>query len=393
MKNKQKIDEKEFERIKKAARNIANARNAVISGDFYNKLPSILGLKLTNRCNLRCAHCYEWNEEGYHNNMNESDKNKDLDFSIIEKCFQETKDIKSNVYLWGGEPLMYQHIDDVLRLLAKDQRVTAICTNGIRIIEKSELLLPLSDNLELLIALDGTEEQNDAIRGKNVHKRVIEAIEHLMSLKKEGLFKGKISVHTVVTNENIGTLKNHIDEMEKLGIDSMLLCLPWYISDEVSNSMDDFYDNHFKWLNVSENDCVNSWHAFKYQLKKEKIPLFTQIMKDVKNNLWNLHIKMQPDIGIHHIENFINGKEIQESGRRTCLSIANRMDILPNGKVSTCKHFPEFTVGDLQELSVSEIWDHEKMNKVRELLFHNTMPVCSKCNNFYLHGYKAKEEV
>jgi radical SAM protein with 4Fe4S-binding SPASM domain len=377
---KQEINQKEFEIIKKSAKSISNARRAVLSGDFYDKLPSILGFKLTNQCNLRCSHCYEWNDEGYHNNMDDCYKNMDLDFSIVEKCFYETREIKSNVYLWGGEPLVYSHIDDLLKKLAEDQRVTAICTNGIRIIEKTHLLLPLSNNLELLIALDGTEKHNDAIRGKDVHKRVIDAIDHLMKLRKKGLFKGKVSVHTVVKNENIG-------------IDNLIICLPWYISSETSDCMDYFYKNNFGWLNVNEHDCVNSWHAFKYRLSSENIPLSIEILKDIKDNKWNLHIKIQPDIGIRNIANFINGDEIEEPGRRNCLSIANRMDILPNGKVTSCKHFPEFTVGDLHELSISEIWNHEKMNKVREVLFHNKMPVCSKCNNFYLHGYKSKDEV
>lgn len=391
MQVKPKIDQKEFEIIKVAAKNISSARRAAATGDFYEKVPSILGFKLTNRCNLRCAHCYEWNKDGYHNKMDLESKNKDLDYAILEKCMEETREMKSNVYLWGGEPLVYSHINEVLKLLSEDKRITAICTNGLLLREKAELLLPFSDSLELLIALDGTEEQNDAIRGNQVHKKVTEAMKYYMELRRKGLFHGKISVHTVVTDANIHTLRQHIKEMEEIGIDSLILCLPWYISEETSDKMDDFYQTHFSWLAVSEQDLVGSWHAFKFRLATENIPSLNQIMEEVREKKFNLHIKLQPDIGEEQVGCFIKGEDVKETGRRMCLSIANRMDILPNGKVTTCKHFPEFTIGDLHTASIKELWSHEKMNRVREVLFKQTMPVCSKCNNFYLHGYKAKE--
>lgn len=393
MQVKPKIDKKEFEIIKIAAKNISNAKKAANTGDFYGKLPSILGFKLTNRCNLRCAHCYEWNKDGYHNKMDAESQNKDLDYAVLEKCLKETREVKSNVYLWGGEPLVYSHIDEVLRYLGEDKRITAICTNGLLLREKADLLVPMSEKLELLIALDGTEEQNDAIRGKQVHKRVTEAMKYFMELRQKGIFHGKISVHTVVTDANIHALRQHIREMEEIGIDSLILCLPWYISEETSNKMDEFYQNYFDWLSVSRQDQVGSWHAFKFRLSTENISLLNQIMEEVREKRFKLPIKLQPDLGAEQVGCFIKGEDLKETGRRMCLSIANRMDILPNGKITSCKHFPEFTIGDLHTNSVMELWGHERMNRVREVLFGQTMPVCSKCNNFYLHGYKAKEPV
>ena len=29
-------------------------------------LPEEIAFKLTNRCDLRCTHCYQWNDDGYH---------------------------------------------------------------------------------------------------------------------------------------------------------------------------------------------------------------------------------------------------------------------------------------------------------------------------------------
>ena len=387
-----KMTENEFEVIKRAAQNISRAKRRM-RGErcSSDSLPSILGFKLTNRCNLRCKHCYEWNDKGYHHNMNDKVKNMDLDYAVIERCLSETKAAHPFIYLWGGEPLIYHEIGRLLAALAEEKLTTATCTNGIAILDKLELLLALSEHLELLIALDGDEESNNALRGAGTFQKVMAAIDTLMACKKEGTFQGKVSVHTMVSNDNIHRLQEYVAMLDDKGIDSLLLCLPWYISPATSSAMDVFYHQYFDWLSPSEEEQVKSWHSFKYQLDTSRLDYFKEKIYEVVGHPWRMHVKLQPDLDKSLFEDFVNGKAIYEHSRNTCLSIASRMDILPSGKVTSCKHFPEFSLGDLSKQSVAEIWNSKEMNRVREILDHNTMPVCTKCNNFYLHGYKAKE--
>ena len=95
-----------------------------------SNLPETLGIKLTNRCNLRCAHCYQWNESGYHRDMGRSEQNLDLDIAVFERLLEETRPVKSRLYLWGGEPLVHREIERILELLEQDPRETTICTNA-----------------------------------------------------------------------------------------------------------------------------------------------------------------------------------------------------------------------------------------------------------------------
>jgi len=56
-----------FEVIKrrmKTARRCARAR--AFDPSFALETPNEIGFKLTNRCDLRCAHCFQWNEHGHH---------------------------------------------------------------------------------------------------------------------------------------------------------------------------------------------------------------------------------------------------------------------------------------------------------------------------------------
>lgn len=386
--NLRKTTREEFEIIKNTTKAISNARRFALFGNSSTAMPEIMGLKLTNRCNLRCTHCYEWNEDGYHHNMEQEDKDCDLSYSIIEKCLDETKDIQSSIYLWGGEPLVYKDIKNLLKRLSCEDRVVAICTNGLKIEENLDSLILMGHKLELLIALEGLEKENDTIRGQGVYKKVIKAINKLAELKRNNVFTGKISVHTMISNENIDTLDEYIDTMSEQGIENLILCLPWYISEKDSFAIDDFYAKNFTWLENKNYSELKSWHAFKYRLLESNIPKLIEFLPRLKKYQKKFNVKLQPDILEKSIAAFVKGESIHEDNSKICLSLFSRMDVLPNGDVSSCKHFPEFTVGNLMYSNVKELWNCKSLKKVRGIMKKDKMSACYKCNNFYLHNVK-----
>ena len=63
------------------------------------------------------------------------------------------------------------------------------------------------------------------------------------------------------------------------------------------------------------------------------------------------------------------------------------MDVFPDGEVVSCKFFPEFRVGNLQQESVLDVWHGARFNQVRETVSScGLMPVCAKCNLLYTRG-------
>lgn len=200
--------------------------------EFSTELPYILGFKLTNRCNLRCKTCYEWNEQGYHHNMTDEMKNQELDIELFDKVMRETSSVKSNVYLWGGEPLFYHDFTKLSYIMERENRISAMCTNGILIEPHLDDILRFDHNLELLIAVDGFEEENDDIRGKGNFQKVTSNIKSLMELRRKGEFEGKVSIHCVLSGNMVGKMYEFLEYMEELGVDSVIVCYPWYISEK-----------------------------------------------------------------------------------------------------------------------------------------------------------------
>ena len=120
-------------------------------------VPYEIGIKLNNGCNLRCKHCFEWNPDGFHYGFASEVKRDEIEIPVVEKLLAETRERKSRVFLWGGEPLFYSKFDELAELLAKEDRHTTICTNAILIEQKLDSILKMSKNLVMLVSLEDSE--------------------------------------------------------------------------------------------------------------------------------------------------------------------------------------------------------------------------------------------
>ncbi len=263
------MNTEEFEILKRTSQIISKAKkHSMTNEDNNDLLPDIIGLKLTNRCNLRCKHCYEWNDKGYHHHMDALDKNMDLDFNLIKKVLKDLSPNVPYIYLWGGEPFVYNKIGDLLELLSKLQPTLAICTNGQKVLPYFDILKTFGCNLELVFALEGFKKENDTIRGVGSYDNVMKCIEYLIKAKREGIFNGKITIHTMISNENINNIVEYVEYMQEIGIDNLILCYPWYISDETSSEMTSYFNENFNWLDNQTKE-KQSWTAFKYKISEE----------------------------------------------------------------------------------------------------------------------------
>ncbi|WP_375502649.1 radical SAM protein [uncultured Nostoc sp.] len=382
-----KFDQIAFEKMKRIMPTFLGSKREELSNEYYvRSLPEEVAFKLTNRCNLRCQHCYQWNEDGHHHDLDKTEQNRDLDFSIIEKVFAATQELKSNIFLWGGEPLVYGDWDKLVALLERDPRWTSICTNGILIEKKLTSILKISKHLELFIAVEGFKDEHDAIRGKGTYERTMQGIDLLLEKKKAKEYKGEISLNCVITENMVNNLYKYMEFWEAKGVDTVYLSFLWYLSNETSAKMDKYYVNNFNWL-CSENNTRPSWYAYKYGLNPEKVEQLIAELNRVNERTWKIKLRYNPALDIDDIKEFILGSDKPAQNKTKCLAIKTRMDVFPNSEVISCKFFPEFSVGDLKNDTVSDVWHGEKFTKVRETIEQcGLMPICSKCSLLYSRG-------
>ena len=172
--------------------------------------PTRLQLYLTNRCNLRCVHCYMNSSESLNNELSSEEwKNLIKDFNSIVG--------PTLVAFSGGEPLVLgKDFTRIAEFTKNKDNTTFLFTNGTLITKRNiEDLVNYMDKIQ--VSIDGTtEEAHDSVRGDGSFRR---------TLKGLNLLRGKnveVIISYCVVPENIDDLRNNfIDFIESLKIDDI----------------------------------------------------------------------------------------------------------------------------------------------------------------------------
>ena len=126
--------------------------------DLFGKPKGAIGsIDVTNRCNLRCKHCYFYAHD-YESQRELSDEEW---ISRLEELKQT--DFPFYQCSWiGGEPLLRK---ELIERGMKYFKSNLVVTNG-------TLELPNWPDVNFYISIDGPQEMHDAIRGKGCYARI-----------------------------------------------------------------------------------------------------------------------------------------------------------------------------------------------------------------------------
>lgn len=131
-------------------------------------VPSI-DIYATYRCNLRCKHCFVGPK---------LDLGTHFDFELLQNLIRTAPSWSTNeITFLGGEPTLYPHLAEVIRLTQKLGMKARIVSNGQRSFEKFMETFDGPELPHVCFSIDGSSsEVNDAIRGKGTFNKLIRAI-------------------------------------------------------------------------------------------------------------------------------------------------------------------------------------------------------------------------
>jgi len=167
-----------------------------------------------NRCNLRCAHCYQ---ESY---CFEELPLEHL-LSIAEQISTVLKkwNMLGRISLTGGEPFLSPHLLSLVDYVEQDPNIKQfdILTNGTCIKQEHIDKLKQCRKLhQIQISIDGpTESSHDAVRGAGTFKTVVETIRRL---RKNGL---ELSFMFTLMRQNKDEAMQVIDFAEACGVSAV----------------------------------------------------------------------------------------------------------------------------------------------------------------------------
>ena len=164
-------------------------------------------LSITNRCNLRCLHCY---------NASARDISVEKKIEWINDDFAcKLKELGVyHIGLTGGEPLLrYEHLLNYVNLFSKYHFYIVLTTNGIFLDdEKIEELTQRGVNL-IQISVDGAnKESHEFIRGEGTYEPIIKFFRE-DKYKKYNLFP----MYTI-NKHNYKEIETYIEQMIMYGV-------------------------------------------------------------------------------------------------------------------------------------------------------------------------------
>ncbi len=169
-----------------------------------------LFVELTDKCNLRCKHCY-----GSFNIANENY----LSIENLDKVIKEA--VKLNVYqfdLTGGEPLLYRDLEIILDKLYQSGMLVTIFTNLTNNSKETLDLLEKYHVKKVITSIDShLPEVHDEFRGvKGSLERTLKSIKYLRNTGIE------IGVNTMVGKHNLDHIEDTIKFIKELDLPCVL---------------------------------------------------------------------------------------------------------------------------------------------------------------------------
>lgn len=169
--------------------------------DEKAQFPSAL-VNVTNRCTLKCKHCFVFRETSPNSKAAELDAP-----TFLAKVLEKKEQHGFKFMLWmGGEPLLRP---DILTEGVKHFDSNNITTNG------SLDLIDL-DNTVYVVSVDGPPEVNDAVRGKGSFERAMRTLSRV----PEG-FGPKIIIQCVVTRKTQYQLEPLVEYIRPLPVEGL----------------------------------------------------------------------------------------------------------------------------------------------------------------------------
>ncbi len=316
-----------------------------------NPIPMIVGFSITQACNLNCKLCGVGAAEPLEGELTTEEAKK-----VISNL---AKSGVKHLSFGGGEPLVREDIVELAGYAANRINSVGIVSNGLVLDKSLALQIAKSGVKQVMVSLDGKDAAtHDKNRGDGSYARVIEAIKNLQDAR----VIARISF--TISRANYHQLPELIELSGKYGVN----------------------------LNVQE------FFAKGRASGKESLILTRRERRDMQRLLY----KTQAERGIGTI-GFENRYIISEDkkGKKICTDTylgssfydfcvgcfagIYSLFVSPLGEVRLCGRYGEGELGNLKEISLSEIWKNsELLKKLRNR--ESLTGRCGKCTYRYICG-------
>ena len=207
---------------------------------------SLVYMKLTPLCNLRCLMCGQRGDKGVLKGKYAIDESKKIvSLDDYKKFINQLRFHSPLFYLWGGEPFLYPDLMDLSQYIVKKGMGLTMNTNGTFLEENAERIVRDKWGA-IFVSLDGFEEVNDKIRGKGSYQKVMAGIQAIDREKKRQKSQlPHVGLVSVVSNMNYLYLDELVAAGQNYGLAWHIINLGTYTNDKIVAENTKFYKETF----------------------------------------------------------------------------------------------------------------------------------------------------
>lgn len=318
-----------------------------------NVLPEQIIFFVTNRCNLRCRHCFYFSE---------------IEKKVSEPLLEEIEKVTKNIGIFnfititGGEPFLRGDLAEVAAMFTLNNKVKRldIPTNGFdteRIIYLTKNILKKINEVPVFIkvSLDGLNDTHNRLRDNdNSFNNAVKTLEELLKLKKEyrNLKVGVISTINQLNENEIEKFADFI--LSRYPVDTFGLNL---------------IRGNAPTANIKPVDIENYLRGYNV--------IFRHLCKRRENRLFSAFYSGYKSVLMKNIVEIYKKKAISlecYAGRLICV-IDNFFNVRP------CEVLNK-TMGNLRnyDYDFKKLWYSNKANKIRYEIIKNNCMCTHECN-------------
>ncbi len=337
---------------------------------FY--APDWIVLGVNNTCNLHCKMCdvgVAYTESNFYQNLMGSQP-LHMPLELFKKIADHTAKYYPNAKLGYAftEPLVYKYLYESLKYASEKHLFTSITTNALNLKKWADKLIDAQLN-ELFISLDGPADIHNETRGyKLSFEKAIEGIDYLIMQKNAP----KISVFCVITQWNIGRLKEFLDYFKEYPLEEIGFMHTNYTPNSLADEHNLKYGSHYH-ATASNMQDINI-DAYNLEVLHAEI-------KEIKQTKYPFRVSFSPDINtpvnlslFYHQPEKLYGKKCHDVFK--AMMIKSNGDVIPaHGRCYNLK------IGNLYEQNLKQIWNSSVISKFRKDITNagGLLPACSRC--------------
>jgi radical SAM protein with 4Fe4S-binding SPASM domain len=346
-----------------------------------------VSLRITDLCNLRCHTCGQWGDNGYLIGKPPKElKKNEVPVAVYKQLVDQIVEAGWSPvwYIWGGEPMLYQDLFELLYYIAERKMPIMMVSNGTNIAKYAK---EIADTCKVLwLSLDGHNEEihnqqrpgvSDKMNNFRDVERALAAVEE--EKQRRGSHFPYLAPISVVARYNI----NHLLDIYKFSrqyADMHIYYLSWWIDEQSAHEHTKDFEHRFGFAPHTHLGWIGTWKDFDHHLILEQFDEMRRLMRERTNGYKKCvpfmypHLKTEEDIQRYYEDHRAT------FGYEQCISIFMTMEIDSNGDVSLCRDYHDYVIGNIQTEGVQEMWNNEAAKKFRKSLHtEGLMPVCRRC--------------